>query len=195
MFDGGEVQMSDVKQSEMDRLYARRETIWRRVIYTAYVAGPASGVGYALFGWKGIIPVACPWFLWVIWFLREDRRLTRAINAEQHRPATNHAYPVETPTCGRFAGHKPGQSDRSVSEPNGLTHRVSTRTLALALATVEVTSARGSFARRACWVSVAVPCPTIPKTRLCPHPQRFVRGPRWRSSSNRGHCNSGRVTS
>jgi hypothetical protein len=89
MFDGGEVQVSDVKQSEMGRLYARRETIWRRVIITACVAGPASGVGYALFGWKGIIPVACPWFLWVIWFLREDRRLTRAINAEQQRPATN----------------------------------------------------------------------------------------------------------
>jgi len=77
--------MSNVKQSETERLYARREAIGRRVTVVAYVAGPAAGAMYALFGWKGIIPVACAWFLWMIWFFREDRRLAGAINAEQKR--------------------------------------------------------------------------------------------------------------
>lgn len=65
-----------------------------------------------------------------------------------------HAYPVKTPKSARRTRHKPGQSDRSVSEPDDLTRRVSTRTVALALATVGATSARGSFAQRALRVSV-----------------------------------------
>lgn len=99
-----------------------------------------------------------------------------------------HAYPVKTPRSARRTGHKSGQSDRSVSEPDGLTHRVSTRTVALALATVGATSARGSFAWRAPRVSVAG---WLTQTRS----RRFASGPQWKSSSSQNRCDCGKVTS
>lgn len=103
--------MSDVKQSEMDRLYARRDAITKQADYIVGGGLFAIVAASVAFGNKGLILAAFTWLqvgiVWVIWSTREHRRIASALNNEQVRlhAAIDAATRVEKKTSA--AGHEP----------------------------------------------------------------------------------------
>jgi hypothetical protein len=103
--------MSDVKQSEMDRLYARRAAINKQPKYI-FGGGVAATVAASVaFGSIGFFVVTLAWFVvgvaWGIWSLREHRRLTIALNEEQRRVSASMKAATRVEKKTSAAGHEP----------------------------------------------------------------------------------------